>query len=87
MNCRRSILRFCMPNMFNKELLEQVASIEFDPNNAAVARLFRKILAPFVLRRLKVQVLGELVGKTDETVQVAMTPAQEATYKVGARVG
>eukprot|EP00750_Incisomonas_marina_P011423 INCI16374.7.p1 GENE.INCI16374.7~~INCI16374.7.p1 ORF type:complete len:946 (-),score=200.71 INCI16374.7:226-3063(-) len=76
-----SILRFCMPKIFNKELIEQIAAIDYDPSNEHVTALFRKILAPFVLRRLKMQVLGELVAKKDQTDLVPMTPTQAQTYK------
>lgn len=37
-------------------------------------------MEPFVLRRLKVDVLKELPEKTDEIVICDMTPSQEAKY-------
>jgi SNF2 family DNA or RNA helicase len=52
----RSILRFCMPAIFNTDMLRQIAEIDYDPNNAHVTSLFRNILTPFILRRLKLQV-------------------------------
>jgi len=70
-----------MPNIFNRELIHQIADIDYDPNNAAVTKLFREILAPFVLRRLKMQVLGELVPKEDQTNLVPMTEGQAASYQ------
>lgn len=41
----------------------------------------KKIMKPFVLRRLKRDVLKDLPKKTDYTEQVPMTPSQKLQYE------
>ena len=47
----------------------------------ARAKRIRTLIGPFVLRRLKSQVLEALPPKTEEVTTVAMTPAQSTIYK------
>ncbi len=74
-----SLLRFTMPSSFHEGDMD-LFTAGGDDSNERLA-LFRRLLAPFVLRRLKSQVLQELVAKVDVTERVGMSPAQEALYQ------
>ena len=54
--------------------------IERDADAAARARL-RRLIAPFVLRRLKTEVLDDLPPRTEITLHVEMSPAEAALYE------
>ena len=54
--------------------------IERDADPAARARL-RRLIAPFVLRRLKTEVLDDLPPRTEITLHVEMSPAEAALYE------
>ena len=54
--------------------------IERDADAAARARL-RRLIAPFVLRRLKTEVLDDLPPRTEVTLHVEMSPAEAALYE------
>ena len=54
--------------------------IERDADPAARARL-RRVIAPFVLRRLKTEVLDDLPPRTEITLHVEMSPAEAALYE------
>ena len=56
------------------------APIERDGDPAARARL-RRLIAPFVLRRLKTEVLDDLPPRTEITLHVEMSPAEAALYE------
>lgn len=58
-----------------------IIPIERDRNKEAGARL-RKLIRPFLLRRLKSEVLQELPSKTEITLQVEMSPEEAALYEV-----
>ena len=47
----------------------------------AQARRARKLLAPFVLRRVKADVLEELQPKLEEELSLPMPAAQRASYR------
>ena len=55
-------------------------SIERDTDPGARARL-RRVIAPFVLRRLKTEVLDDLPPRTEITLHVEMSPAETALYE------
>lgn len=78
-----SIFDFCMPGyLFSyknfKEILEIPAITEGD--EAAMLRL-KKMIAPFVLRRLKKDVLTDLPDKLEENIVTRMTKGQQELYK------
>ena len=50
---------------------------QFEQEQVAQAR---RIMKPFVLRRLKREVLKDLPKKTDETMVCALTPSQRQKY-------
>jgi len=54
--------------------------IERDQDKDASRRL-RKLIRPFILRRLKSDVLTELPGKTEITLQVEMSPEEAVLYE------
>ena len=56
------------------------APIERDADPAARARL-RRLIAPFMLRRLKTEVLDDLPPRTEITLHVEMSPAETALYE------
>ena len=57
-----------------------VLPVERDGDAAARARL-RRLIAPFVLRRLKTEVLDDLPPRTEITLHVEMSPAEAALYE------
>ena len=78
-----SIFDFCMPGyLFSykafKEILEIPAIAEGD--EGAMLRL-KKMIAPFVLRRLKKDVLTDLPDKLEENIVTRMTKGQQELYK------
>ncbi len=78
-----SIFDFCMPGyLFSyksfKENLEIPAITKGD--EGAMLRL-KKMIAPFVLRRLKKDVLTDLPDKLEENIVTRMTQAQQDLYK------
>ena len=56
------------------------AAIDGGADDAARTRL-RRLLAPFILRRLKTEVLTELPPRTEITLQVEMSPAEADFYE------
>ena len=55
--------------------------VERDNNEEARSRL-RRIIAPFVLRRLKTEVLDDLPERTEITLHVKLSPEESALYEV-----
>ena len=51
-------------------------------NDEKALKLLQKMIAPFVLRRLKKDVLSELPEKIETNLEVNMTPEQENIYKL-----
>ena len=54
--------------------------VERDGDDEARARL-RRIIAPFMLRRLKTEVLDDLPERTEITLHVALSPEEAALYE------
>ena len=54
--------------------------VERDGDATARARL-RRLVAPFILRRLKTEVLDDLPPRTEITLHVEMTPSEAAFYE------
>ena len=80
-----SMLSFMMPSAFPPSLATAsrvlaAGSAAGDNNGAQIARA-RRMLAPFVLRRLKADVLPQMVGKTEEEHCLKMSERQLALYK------
>ena len=78
-----SLFSFINPGLLGS--LEQfrrnfATSIEERRDDAARARL-RRLVAPFILRRLKTEVLDDLPSRTEITLHVEMSPAEAAFYE------
>ena len=72
-----ALLSFCLPSIFDpkkSKLRKKVFGSESDPERV------RRILAPFILRRLKSQVLSQLSPKTEEVILLKMLPEQQTVY-------
>ena len=78
-----ALMRFLNPAMLGtaEEFNRRYAvPIQHDNDHAAMEQLRRKI-APFILRRLKGEVLSELPDRIDQTLLVEMEPAHAAFYE------
>ena len=78
-----SLFSFLNPGMLGslKRFRENFAlPIERDRDPAARARL-RRLIAPFVLRRIKADVLDDLPPRTEVTLHVEMSPEEAALYE------
>ncbi|RZF34532.1 hypothetical protein LSTR_LSTR013246 [Laodelphax striatellus] len=84
-----SLLVFVMPKMFGEKLScikfifdkrdkAIVDKLKFDKENIAKAK---KVMMPFILRRLKADVLQDLPSKTSTVLECPMLESQEAQYK------
>ncbi len=78
-----SIFDFCMPGyLFNyrhfKESIESPAILDGDED--AMKRL-KRMISPFILRRLKKDVLADLPDKLEENIYAPMVKEQEELYK------
>lgn len=87
-----ALLSFLMPRVFDRENCEaMVMAFDWDINgknqesNKVVAGVslsqLKAMLAPFVLRRLKRDVLDHLSDKTTEVVLLPPAPAQKSVYE------
>ncbi|NCD34305.1 MAG: DEAD/DEAH box helicase [Spartobacteria bacterium] len=78
-----SLFRFLNPAMFGS--LQQFNASYITPihqhNDKDAVHELRKKVYPFILRRLKKDVLKELPEKTEQILYVDMNPEQEALYK------
>ena len=69
-----SILHYLLPHTFTAERIQEL-------NSASVnADRVRAMMAPFILRRLKSEVLGQLVAKADRSEVLNLGTAQRASY-------
>ena len=78
-----SLFSFLNPGMLGstKRFRENFAlPIERDRDPAARTRL-RRLIAPFVLRRVKAEVLDDLPPRTEVTLHVEMSPEEAALYE------
>lgn len=75
-----AMLRFAMPHVFQHSDTRLFHSCTAD--SEAVLEPVRSLFAPFVLRRVKSDILSELASKRVVTDIVPMTPHQSAVYKV-----
>ena len=78
-----SLFSFINPGLLGS--LEQFrrnfgATVEEGADDAARTRL-RRLVAPFILRRLKTEVLDDLPSRTEITLHVVMSPAEAAFYE------
>jgi superfamily II DNA or RNA helicase len=79
-----SIMRLCNPGLLGtaRQFNERFAGpIERDRNRSA-QRTLRRLIAPFVLRRTKAQVLDDLPPRTETTLPVTPDATERAHYEV-----
>ncbi|KAG0140885.1 hypothetical protein CROQUDRAFT_52577 [Cronartium quercuum f. sp. fusiforme G11] len=82
-----SLLSFILPTIFEhaKEDLKMIfkVPVESQANLLAQTRITRakKMMAPFVLRRKKAQVLSELPKKIEEIIECTLSESQEQIYQ------
>ncbi|RPJ60680.1 MAG: DEAD/DEAH box helicase [Acidobacteria bacterium] len=82
-----SLFRFLNPSMFGSLgdfVRDYAAPIQRDNDKDALAELRRKV-APFILRRLKKDVLKELPDKVEQVLYVDMSPEQKILYEARRR--
>ena len=73
-----AILNFLLPEVFTHEQLE---AMDEGGSMGIDASRVKQIIAPFVLRRLKSEVLGQLTPKTEKMVPLTLLPTQTAIYE------
>mmetsp|Transcript_962 Transcript_962/g.2268 ORF Transcript_962/g.2268 Transcript_962/m.2268 type:complete len:970 (+) Transcript_962:111-3020(+) len=77
-----ALMSFCMPKVFNASS-DRLAEYFNDADNrgsTSIGRI-RDAMRPFVLRRLKADVLGQLSPKTDDIRLIEMPDVQNKVYK------
>lgn len=79
-----TLLRFTMPTVFKPSdvgLFESITSGSLQLTGTADRVMhFRQMLDPFILRRLKTDVLGDLPPKREVVLRIPMTAHQQALY-------
>ncbi|GAB4819342.1 hypothetical protein N2152v2_006388 [Parachlorella kessleri] len=78
----QNLLHFLLPSVFAQEGLEDMAEL-VQGDEAEIAKLterMKAVLGPFVLRRLKTEVAGQLTEKSHKTEFIGMTPEQQSLY-------
>ncbi len=83
-----SIMQLCNPGLLGSasKFAERFATpIERDRNRDA-QRTLRRLIAPFVLRRTKAEVLAELPPRTEHTLVIAPGPEEAAHYEALRRI-
>ena len=78
-----SLFRFLNPAMFRTEdeFVRRYAKPIQNENNEEAIRELRKKVYPFILRRLKKDVLTDLPDKVEQMLYVEMNPEQEKLYE------
>lgn len=73
-----SIFDYIMPGyLYSREVFEEKFIFRKDEN----LENLKLMIKPFILRRVKAEVMRELPGKIEKKLLVEMTPAQKAVYK------
>ena len=83
-----SILRFCNPGLLGtlRRFNERFAGPIEREHSREAQHLLRRLIAPFVLRRTKGQVLQELPPRTELTLMLEPEPAEAAHYEALRRI-
>lgn len=82
LNELQNLLHFLLPSVFAQEGFEDLATL-VQEDEAEIAKLterMKAVLGPFVLRRLKTEVAGQLTEKSHTTKFIGMTPEQQSLY-------
>ena len=79
------LVNFIMPNLFgeNSSVIQKLFSSGANADDLSSSKIAkaRKIMAPFILRRLKSQVLQQMPRKINEVAVVPMTQMQTELYE------
>ncbi len=78
-----SIMRFCNPGLLGtlSRFTERFAAPIERNRDRDAQRMLRRLIAPFVLRRTKSEVLQELPPRTELVLSIAPEPAEAAHYE------
>jgi len=78
-----ALMSFCMPDVFDVSNKEMLTYFDESKNNSVVnhTQRIREALRPFVLRRLKADVLAQLSPKLEETEMLEMIESQDRAYQ------
>ncbi|OQR88485.1 ATP-dependent helicase [Thraustotheca clavata] len=74
-----ALLSFLMPTIFNHGSEQMMEFFAGEPQSATCTKI-RRILAPFILRRMKKYVLMQMVPKTEETHILTLADDQQDIY-------
>ena len=80
----QNLMHFLLPRVFAAQGFENFANM-LQGDDKEVQRLtdrMKQLLGPFVLRRLKTEVAGQLTEKKHSTEFIEMTPEQDGMYEV-----
>lgn len=76
-----SLLEFMMPNIFETGDVDLKKVLSASAEDTDLIARIKSILGPFILRRLKSDVMQQLVQKTQKVESLTMVPEQAAAYK------
>ncbi|MEA2039445.1 MAG: DEAD/DEAH box helicase [Thermodesulfobacteriota bacterium] len=77
-----TLFDFINPGLLgSRKAFNERFAVPISRNNANVKRTCKKLIQPFILRRIKSQVLEELPPRTDIILQVEMSPEEAAFYE------
>lgn len=77
----QNLMHFLLPQIFESESFEDLADLAYDDEEVKkLTEKMKRLLGPFVLRRLKTEVAGQLTKKRHTTEFIEMTEEQKALY-------
>lgn len=77
----QNLMHFLLPQIFESESFEDLVDMANDDEEAKnLTEKMKQLLGPFVLRRLKTEVAGQLTKKKHTTEFIEMTEEQKALY-------
>ena len=77
-----TLFRFLNPGLLStKQEFERRFATPIERGDSSARAGLKRLLAPFILRRTKTQVLNELPTRTDITLHVDLTPEERALYE------
>ena len=77
----QNLMHFLLPQIFESESFEDLVDMANNDEEAKnLTERMKQLLGPFVLRRLKTEVAGQLTKKKHTTEFIEMTEEQKALY-------
>ncbi|CAK0783636.1 hypothetical protein CVIRNUC_006835 [Coccomyxa viridis] len=76
----QNLLGFLLPDIFREEDAAQLSGVQDEEELETLTQRMKTLLGPFVLRRLKADVAGQLAPKDQRLTQLSMTPIQADMY-------